>query len=290
MNDFWQLVVSGLANGSVYMLVALGFSLIYKASGVLNFAQGELMMVGAYVCFWLISSLNLGFWPALVLTMVFSLTFGYALETVFLRRMIGESTFSVIMITLGFASLFRSLVGVVFGTVEKGFPTPLDGLDYRIGGVILWQTQVWAIIVAFGIFAGFLVFFRYAKIGLAMRAAAEDQDVARLMGININQIFALSWAIAAMVGSIAGIFSADLSFLYSQMSLAGLKALPAAILAGLDSVEGVLLGGLVIGLVESLAGGYFGGPAHELAPWLVLLLVLMVKPRGLFGSSEIKRV
>ncbi|TDA67535.1 MAG: branched-chain amino acid ABC transporter permease [Clostridia bacterium] len=288
--EILQLMIGGFATGSIYALIALGFVLIYKATGILNFAQGELMMVGAYIYFALVTELQLPFLAAFLLTLVLSGILGLVLEFVFIERMVGEPVFSVVVITLGLASLLRSLTGIVFGVLEKGLATPFSGKSLAIGPLVIWQTHAYAIVGGVALFIIFMAFFKFSKTGIGMRAAAEDQDVARLMGINIGRVFGLSWIIAAVVASVGGIFYGDLSFLEPHMSFFGLRALPAALLGGLDSVGGALIGGLAIGLIEGLAGGYLGGTGQELAPWILVLVILMARPYGLFGTREIKRV
>lgn len=285
-----QLMIGGFATGSIYALIALGFVLIYKATGILNFAQGELMMVGAYIYFALVTELQLPFLAAFLLTFVLAGILGLVLEFIFIERMVGEPIFSVVVITLGLASLLRSLTGIVFGVLEKGLTTPFSGKSFSLGPLAIWQTHVYAIVGGITLFIIFMAFFKFSKTGIGMRAAAENQDVARLMGINIGKVFGLSWIIAAVVASAGGIFYGDLSLLEPHMSFFGLRALPAALLGGLDSVGGALLGGIAIGLIESFAGGYLGGAGQELAPWIMVLLILMARPYGLFGTREIKRV
>lgn len=291
---FFQLVMGGLAVGSIYALVALGFVLIYKATGVINFAQGELMMLGAYFCFTLITRYHIPFLPAFLLTLIFSAALGMVIEFLILRPMVGEPVFSVVMVTIGLATLLRSLVGIFWGHEEYKFPAFFSAQPVALGGIRIYPEHLWTIITAVVFLALFTMFFKFTRIGIGMRATAEDQDIAFLMGISVRRIFALSWIIAAIVASVAGVFFANMYLIYSSMNFVGIRAFPAAVLGGMDSVAGSIIGGLIIGVIENLAGGYLdtllGGGIKEITAFVVLIIILMVRPYGLFGTEEIERV
>jgi branched-chain amino acid transport system permease protein len=291
---FFQLTLSGVIVGSIYGLIALGFVLIYKATDVVNFAQGELMMLGAYVCYDLITAYHIPFVPAFLMTLLFSAVLGILIEFLILRPMIGEHVFSIIMVTVGLATLLRSMVGLFWGHDTYRFPAPFADRAIRVMGLAILPVELATIMVSLGLFILFYLFFRHSKMGLAMRATAYDQKVAFLMGISVRKIFSLSWILASVVASIGGVFLASISSLHTTMSFIGLKVFPAVVLGGIDSVAGAILGGLIVGLTENLAGGYlsqfFGSGVKELSAFFILLLILMIKPYGLFGKKEIIRV
>jgi len=287
---FLQFLTTGLSNGSIYALIALGFVLIYKSTKVLNFAQGELLMLGAYVFSAISLRFQLGFLATLSLTLIFAFLLGVLIEVVVLRRLIGEPIFSVIMVTVGLSSVLRSVVGLFWGHEEKRLELFFSEKVFTFADLRIYQSHVYTILTCLVLFTIFLLFFKYSRVGLAMRSTAEDQDISLLMGISVKKMFALSWAIAAVVATIGGLFFGNLGFLHTNMSHVGLKAFPAAILGGLDSIGGALIGGLIIGVVESLVGGYVGAGIGELAAYIALFLILIFRPYGLFGSEEIERV
>jgi len=291
---FFQLILSGLIVGSIYGLVALGFVLIYKATNVVNFAQGELMMLGAYFCYYLVSSYQIPFVPAFLITLVFSSLLGILIEVAILRPLVGETVFSVIMVTVGLSTLLRSVVGLIWGHDQYVFPSPFSQQTFRFFDLVILPVELTTIVTVLGLFAMCYLFFKYSKIGVAMRATAFNQKYAFLMGISVRKIFSLSWVMASVVASIGGILFASMSNLDTNMSLIGLKVFPAVVLGGIDSIGGAILGGLIVGLTENLAGGYlsqiFGSGVKELSAFFVLLLTLMIRPYGLFGKKEIIRV
>ena len=294
MELFLQLVITGLVIGSIYSLLALGFTLIYKATDVVNFAQGELLLIGAYVCLHLVIQYSVPFIAAFLLTLIFMFILGFAIEKFFLRRMIGEPIISIIMLTIGLSSLLRSIVQMIWGTDTKTFPEVFSQEPVMVADLAISQVYIYSI-VAVAVFLGlFTIFFKKTKVGVAMRAVASDQQAAMSMGINVKHIFALSWAIAAIVSAVGGIFLGNINGINTSLSHFGLKVFPVVILGGLDSILGAIIGGLIIGVLENLAGGYLdpliGGGAKELFPFVVMILVLMVKPYGLFGTEEVEKV
>ncbi len=289
---FIQLVISGLAVGSLYALVALGFVLIYKATDILNFAQGEAMMVGAFVCYALVVS-GMDFVWAILITMAAAMIFGLITERLVLRPMIGEPQFAVVMVTIGLSIFLRSLSGIVFGHENKIFPSPFSQESITFQGLVLSYTHLWSMIIAGLMVILFFLFFKYSRVGLSMRGVANDQDTAMLMGISVKRIFALTWGISFAIGAVAGVFLANVMVLNIGLSLVAIKAFPAVVLGGLESVPGAIVGGLAIGVLETLVGGYLDQllpGVKDLTAFVVLFLVLMIRPYGLFGEEEIERV
>ena len=290
---FLQLIVSGLAVGSLYALVALGFVLIYKATDILNFAHGEVMMMGAFVCYVLMTGFSLPFFGAVLITVLFALLFGFLTERLVLRPMIGEPIFAVVMVTIGLSIFLRSVSGIIFGYDNRVFPSPFSQTPINFKGLVLSHTHLWIMAISGLLVILFFVFFKYSRTGLSMRGVANDQDTAMLMGISVKRVFALTWGLAFAIAAVAGIFLANVMVLNIGLSLVALKAFPAVILGGLESIPGAIIGGLTIGVVETIVGGYLDDVlpgAKELTPFVVLFLVLMIRPYGLFGKEEIERV
>lgn len=284
-----RLVLSGLSIGSIYALVGLGYVLIFKSTGVLNLAQGEIMLVGAYLTFTFVDQgLTFGLGLALALGCTVLLSLG--IERVFLRSMIGEPIFSVVMLTIGLSVFLRGLVGLVWGQDEQVLQVPFFGTMLMVGGLSLSLGNLIVIFTTLVLIAAFAFFYRFTRYGTAMRATASDQDTAMVMGVSVGQVVAVSWGVASLVAVIGGVSLVGFSLLKPELSLFAIKALPAVVLGGLDSVVGAILGGLILGIAENLTGGYLGGTAKEAAGYVILLLVLMIKPYGLFGTREIERV
>ena len=291
---FLQLLVQGLAVGSVYSLVALGFVLIYKASGVINFAQGELLMLGAYFCLAFLVQAKLPLWVALALTIVVMALVALIVERLVLRPLIGEPVISIIMATIGLALVFKAATAAAWGTQLRSFPAIFPDMPVKLGQVIISQVYIWTFCTAMLLMLAFALFFKFTRLGIAMRATANSHQVALSMGISVKSIFALSWAISAVVSAIGGVLIGSINGVNITFSDFGLKVFPAVILGGLDSIPGAVIGGLVVGILENLSGGYlsryFGGGVKEVAPFVFLVIILMVKPYGLFGTKEIERV
>jgi branched-chain amino acid transport system permease protein len=290
-----QLVLNGIVSGSIYSLVALGFVVIYKSTSVLNFAQGEFMMLGAYVCLSLAVQYQLPFAVAFLLTMAFMAALGVLTERLILRPMIGEPVISLIMVTLGLSALLKAVVQAIWGTDLRPFPNIFPAEPVQLGPLPVSQGYLYGTASVAVLLLLFSLFFKFTRNGIAMRATAFSQQVALSMGISVKRIFALSWSIAAVVSAIGGVLLAGVrGGLDSALALFGLKVIPVVILGGLDSIGGAILGGLVMGVLENLAGGYLdplvGGGAKEVAPFIVLVLILSVRPYGLFGKVKIERV
>jgi len=291
---FIQLIVTGLVLGSVYAMVALGFVLIYKSSSVINFAQGELVLIGAYMALWLTVSLHIPFLLSFIITLIFAVFLGFAIEKLFLRPMIGEPILSVIMLTIGLSVFLRGLVIILWGTETRVFPQIFSETPIKIGFVRISQVYLWSLILSVIFLVIFTLFFKYTDIGIAMRATADDQTAALSMGISVKKVFAMAWAVAAVVAAVGGVLLGNINGINISVANFGLRVFPVVILGGLDSIPGAIVGGFTIGIIENLASGYldpyFGGGVREVAAFVVLVIILMIKPYGLFGLERIERV
>jgi branched-chain amino acid transport system permease protein len=291
----FQLTLNGLIVGALYGVVAMSFVLIYKASQVVNFAQGEFLLVGAWACWWLLTTFQLPFIAGFLLTLVFMTLFGLILQVVVLRPLIGEPVISVIMVTIGLSIFFQALMKWLFGVFAQPFPPIFATEKVNIAGLEVQSVYLLSLVISVLIMCGFAWFFTVSKHGLAMRATAFDQQVAQSLGISVRQVFAMSWAISAVVSSVAGVVVGVVNGVSSALSFYGIKVFPAVILGGLDSVVGAVLGGLIIGVLENVAHFIDSeflnwGNMFQIAPFYVLIIILMIKPYGLFGTKNIERV
>jgi branched-chain amino acid transport system permease protein len=290
-----QLLVNGLIVGALYGVVAMSFVLIYKASQVVNFAQGEFLLIGAWVCWWLLTAHQLPFVWGMLITFAFMLLFGILLQVCVLRPLIGEPVISVIMVTIGLSIFFQALMKWMFGVFAQPFPPIFASPEIGLFGIQVQKVYLASFLVSVLIVGGLALFFKYSRLGLAMRATAFDQQVAQSLGISVRQVFALAWAISAVVSSVAGVVVGVVNGVSSALSSYGIKVFPAVILGGLDSVVGAVLGGLIIGVLENLAQYVDGqflhwGNMYEVAPFYVLIVILMIRPYGLFGTRDIERI
>ncbi len=291
MDKFLQLTLTGLTSGAVYALVAVGFVLIYKSSDVINFAQGEFLLIGAYLAYFFMGQLGLHWSIGIILTILVAAALGVIIERLVLRPLIGEPIISVIMVTIGLASLLKAIVGGIWGINPQVFPAFIPKTEVHIFNAVVTADKLWAIGIALAFLLIFTIFFRYNKEGIAMRAVADDQQAALSMGISVQRIFALAWSIAAMTAAVAGIIVANVLEVSPNLSGVGLHVFPVVILGGLDSIPGALIGAVIIGLLEAYAGGYVGdGSLAQVISYVVLLVILMVRPYGLFGQEIIERV
>jgi branched-chain amino acid transport system permease protein len=295
MEFLLQLVLNGLVIGSIYALVGLGFVVIYKSSSILNFAQGEFLMLGAYVCVAIFSAFHVPFWAAFALTLVFSAVLGVLMERLLLRPMIGEPVISVIMLTLGLASVLKAVVQGIWGTETVPYPPVFPTAPVMVGPLPVSQGYLYSMASVALLLVLFTLFFKYTRAGIAMRATAFSQQVALSMGISVKRIFALSWSIAAVVSAVGGVLLGGVrGGVDGAFAFFGLKVIPVVILGGLDSVLGAVVAGVIMGVLENLAGGYldpvFGGGVKEVAPFIALVAILGFKPYGLFGKVKIERV
>ena len=289
MTQFIQLTVYGLANGAILALAALGFVLIYKATRVINFAQGEFLLVGAYAFYSAFVLLHLPVMLAVMIGLAIAIGLGVAIERLVLRPLVGEEPIAVIMVTIGLSAVLKALIQIFYGTTPRTMPKVLPRGSVEIIGAAVPIDRLVAVAVAAVVLAAFSAFFRWSRHGVAMRAVADDQQAALAQGISVPRIFALAWAMAAASAVIGGVLIADIAEVSQSLAGFGLIVFPVVILGGLDSVPGTIIGGTVIGLVSQYAEGVSPG-ASQVVPYAVLVVILLVRPYGLFGQPRIERV
>ena len=285
-----QLVVNGAAAGCIYGLIALGFVLIYKATEMVNFAQGDIMMLGGFFCFALITHWGLNYWIGALLAVAITAAFGYALDALLLRRVIGQPQFAVVMLTLGLGFIFRAGAGIAWGYDSVGFVTPFTNRTVNLQGMVLGLDSVSIIIGTVLLCAVLYSFFTYTRLGIAMQASSQNQLAAYYMGIPVRRVYSLIWAISAGVAAVAGILLSPVSMIDVNMGFLGIKAFAAAVIGGFGSIPGALVGGVVVGIVEQLAGYFLPAGSQEVSANIVLLATLILRPQGLFAERTGKRV
>jgi branched-chain amino acid transport system permease protein len=290
MEQFIQLTVTGLSNGAILALAALGFVLIYKASQVLNFAQGQFLLIGAYVVWALTVDGGLHWAIAVAGAIAVAIVLGVVVERVILRPLVGQPIIAVIMVTIGLAQVLGALVQMVWGTTPRPFPEFIPSESVEVAGARVGAERLWALGLAAAALVAFAIFFQRSRHGIAMRAVADDQQAALSMGISVRRVFALAWALAGVSAVVGGILVANLIGVSGDISGFGLLVFPVVILGGLDSVPGAVVGGAVVGLLASYTGSYVGGGLETVIPYIALVLILLVKPYGLFGQVRIERV
>ena len=290
MGDFLQLTVAGLGTGMIYALAAVGFVVIYKASDVINFAQGDLLLWGTYLIFFALVQLGLPWTLGVLLTVVGAVGIGLVIERTVLRPLIGEPIISMIMVTIGLSSVLRAIVHAIWGAQPRTFPSFLPQGEVALGPAVVGADRLLAIPLALVLLGGLLLFFRRTRSGIAMRAIADDQQAALSMGISIPRVFATAWALAAVTAAVGGMMLGNIVGVSANVAQVGLRVFPVVILGGLDSIRGAIVGGAAIGLIEIYAGGYIGHGLNLIVPYIVLIVVLMVRPYGLFGKEIIERV
>jgi len=285
-----QLLLNGLAVGCIYGLVALGFVLIYKTTELVNFAQGDLMMLGAFTCYMFVVWYGIGYWLAFTLAVATLGVFGALLDRVILRRVIGQPQFTVVMLTIGLGAIFRSFASMTWGSEIYTLPTPFSAQQTRIWGVSVSHEYISIIVGTMILCAVLYAFFTRTRLGVAMQATSQNQLAAYYMGIPVKLVFSLIWAISAGVATIAGVLLAPISLIDANLGFIGVKAFAAAVLGGFGSIPGALIGGLTIGLIEMFSGRYLPLGFKDVAAYAVLLIVLVVRPQGMFGTIGRKRV
>lgn len=297
MTQFLQSVVVGLGNGSILALLAVGFVIIYKSTLVISFAQPALMVAGGVMVHYMVFSWGLGFWLSLVLAVALTAVLALVIERLALRPMVGEPVFVVAIITLGIDIVVRVVVNRFIGVNVRPVGDPWGLSTVSAGGVIIQQRYLWFMLITAVLVSILFAFFKYSRIGLAMRATAFDQETAMAQGISVGTVFALSWAIAGALAAVAGTFVGTGTGIDQGTWILALKALPAIILGGLDSIGGAVIGGLAVGVVEALFATYqgtympwLGNNFSVVSPYVLMLLVLLVRPYGLFGTPEVERV
>ena len=291
---FMLLMSNGVLIGLMYALIALGFVLVYKATDVINFAQGEFVMIAGFVV-----AVALGAWGiplplAILAGLVVMIGFGFGLERVMLRRLIGRPVIAIVMATIGLAAMLRGIGPLAWGAETKPLPLPISDEPFVIGPLFIPPIQLLGAVVSLGFLAAFGWFFLKSRKGIAMRAVADNQQVAMAMGINVERYFALAWAMTGVVSALGGIVWGSLIGVDVHLALVGFKVFPVVILGGLDSIPGAIVGGLIVGIVENVAAGYIdpyvGGGTKDFAPYVLMILALMIRPYGIFGKSIIERV
>ena len=308
---FLQALVNGIAIAAVYSLLGLGFVIIFKSMNVLSFAQPALMLWGAWWVIYFTSAQKLNYYLAVAIAVVLAAATGMIIERLFLRPMVGKSVFAVAIMTIGIDVLVRAFSGNLYDVAVRstgdpwGFNTiriggSTDALGLATGGILINHRRIAAIVVAVVLVMALLAFFKYSRMGLAMRAAAVDQEVALIQGVSVGAVFSVSWAIAAVLAMFAGLFmSPDTGALTASMYPLALKALPVVVIGGLDSIGGTLLAALLVGIVESLTNTYqpqidqlawMGNNVGQVIPYFVMFIVLLIRPYGFFGTKEVERV
>ncbi|MET0576742.1 MAG: branched-chain amino acid ABC transporter permease [Mesorhizobium sp.] len=287
-----QLVVSGLANGCVYGLIALGFVLIYKATEAVNFAQGDFMMLGAFITVGLTNQawLGLPFWLSVPLAVFIMGVFGYLLDLIVLRRMFGQSQIAVVILTIALGFVLRFVAGAIWGHETVSLESPIAGKELRFGGVVLGLDEVAVIVVTVLLTVVLYLYFNRTKLGIAMQAASQNQLAAYYMGIPVKRVHSLIWALAGAVAAIAGVLFASKGAIDPSAGLLGIKAFAAAVIGGFGSLPGALLGGIIVGLIEPFASRYIAAGYSQIMPYLLLFLILVFRPHGILAQVHRKKV
>lgn len=292
MEFFLQLLINGLSIGFIYGLSAMGFVMIFKSSSILNFAHGELLALGAFFFLALVTWAKLPILLAFLVTLIGCFIFGFLIERFFLRPLIGEPLIFVIMLTVGLAAMFKGMLLLIWGGNLHTYPDFLPNfLQIQWGIIHVPPVYVAAIIMGLFFLVLFGLFFKMSAQGIYMRSVADNQKAALSLGVHVKRVFALSWGIAALVAGMSGIVLGIMNGInVHDLSAIGMKVFPVVILGGLDSIGGAIIGGLIIGILETFTGGYLSPSLRDVVPYMVLVFILLVKPYGLFGLKEIERV
>jgi branched-chain amino acid transport system permease protein len=291
---FGLLMSNGILIGLMYSLIALGFVLVYKATDAVNFAQGEFVMIAGFLAVGALTVLGVPLWISVTAALLGMVAFGFALERVMLRKLIGRPVIAVVMATIGLAAILRGLgpFGIFQGT--RTLPLPLRDEPFILGPLFIPPIQLLGGIVSLVFLGGFDYFFLKSRKGVAMRAVADNQQVAMAMGIDVERYFGLAWAMTGVVSALGGVLWGNMLGVDVNLALVGFKVFPVVILGGLDSIPGAILGGLIVGLVENVAAGYVdpyvGGGTKDFAPYVLMIVALMIRPYGIFGKRIIERV
>ena len=294
LNFFFLLLSNGLLIGLMYALIALGFVLVYKATDAVNFAQGEFVMIAGLVVAASLSVWGVPLWLSVILGFASMIAFGFALERVMLRKLIGRPVIAVVMATIGLASILRGIGPATLGAGTKSLPLPIPDEPIVLGPLFIPPIQLVGGALSLLFLAGFGWFFLKSRKGIAMRAVADNQQVAMAMGINVERYFGLAWAMTGLVSALGGVIWGNLLGVDVNLALVGFKVFPVVILGGLDSIPGAIIGGLIVGVVENVAAGYVdpyvGGGTKDFAPYVLMIMALMIRPYGIFGKKIIERV
>ena len=291
---FLLLVSNGILLGLMYALIALGFVLVYKATDAINFAQGEFVMIAGFAVAVAMAAYGAPWWLAAGIGLAGMIAFGFGLERTMLRPLIGRPVVAVIMATIGLAAVLRGLGPLMWGAETRALPLPISDEPLVVGPLLISPIQLVGAAVSLTFLAGFAWFFLKSRKGIAMRAVADDQQVAMAMGINVERYFGIAWAMAGVVSALGGIVWGNLLGVDVHLALVGLKVFPVVILGGLDSIPGAIVGGLIVGVVENVAAGYIdplvGGGTKDFAPYVLMIVALMIRPYGIFGKQIIERI
>ena len=289
---FLQLVIGGVSQGCIYGLIALGFVLIYKATETVSFAQGELMMLGAFAGLLAMGFWGFPLWVAVLAAMAAMATVGYVIERAVIQPILGQPAFSVVMLTIGIGYVLRGLVTMIpgIGTDTHTLAVPYKDMGFQWGALMINAEQAVVVGATAALCLVLYLLFKHTKLGIAMQAMSQNQLAAYYMGIPVKRLNSMVWALAAMVAAVAGLLLAPITFVHANMGFIGLKAFPAAVVGGFGSLPGAIVGGLVIGVVESLSGFYLPDGFKDTAAYIVVLIMLMVMPNGLFGETTRKKV
>jgi len=298
MGDEWHftllLLSNGVLIGLMYSLIALGFVLVYKATDAMNFAQGEFVMIAGLVVVGLFGLLKAPLWLSIAAALVGMVLFGFALERIMLRKLIGRPVIAVVMATIGLAAILRGLGPFTIGAGTKSLPLPIPDEPIELGPFLFPPIQLLGALISLVFLAGFGLFFLKSRKGIAMRAVADNQQVAMAMGINVERYFGVAWAMTGIVSALGGVLWGNLLGVDVNLALVGFKVFPVVILGGLDSIPGAIIGGLIVGIVENVAAGYVdpyvGGGTKDFAPYVLMILALMIRPYGIFGKRIIERI
>ncbi|MDY7035990.1 MAG: branched-chain amino acid ABC transporter permease [Thermodesulfobacteriota bacterium] len=295
MELFIKLMISGLFTGSIYCLIAIGFVVVYKSTKVVNFSQGMLVVVGSYLVWTMLSISVLPAWIAVILGFVLTMILSLLLERVFMRPLVGQPIMASVMVTLALMTGLKGFVLTLWGPIARHFPVDvIPREEYNFGQFSISGDKAWTLISALALIVVLYLFFRFTRLGLGMKVTSEDHSIAQVVGLKLKNVFAASWAITGLVAAIGGLFLGTIISIHPGLEEIGLKALAAMLLGGLESIPGAIIGGLIIGLAETLAGQYlsfiFGPSVGEVFPYMLIIIVLMVRPYGLFGWRHIERV
>ncbi|WP_319824636.1 branched-chain amino acid ABC transporter permease [Thalassovita sp.] len=287
-----QLIIGGVASGCIYGLVALGFVLIYKATEGVNFAQGDMMMLGAFVALGLVNSdyWALPFVPGVLLAAAIMGGVGYGVDRFVVRQIFGQPHFALVILTIAMGFVFRFVAGSIWGFTPLVLETPFAGNTLKIGGVIIGYEDITTIVVTALLTLSLWAFFQFTKLGLAAQASSQNQMAAYIVGVPVHRVNSMIWALSGAVSTIAGVLYASKGAIDPNIGLLGIKAFAAAVIGGFGSLPGALLGGILIGVVEPLAARYLPGGFSQMSPYIIMLVVLVTRPNGLFAQIYAKKV
>jgi branched-chain amino acid transport system permease protein len=296
MTSFLQLVVTGFGLGMVYALIAIGFVIILKCSKAFNIAQGQFVMIGGYLGYTFLVIFHLPVWLSIIAAIAVAVIMGLVIERLTLRPLVGQSVLAIIMMTIALGTVLDGIATLVWGGEYKAYHGLLPTLNLKVGELSVAPETLIGIIVSIIMVAILMILFRYTKVGLAMRATAEDEQVVQSVGIKVTSIYAISWAIACVVGIISGILLGGVSGVSVALAEAGMRAFAVVLLGGIDSIGGAIVAGIILGVLENVAAGYLdpllpsGGGLANVFPFIVIIIVLILKPHGLFGLARIERI